>query len=68
MVDVVMRREDIRYLHPRGGVHTVRLVKVPDVVTAPERFLLAGPGSLHRHELWENQVKEMDQPRKGDSL
>ena len=52
----------------RGGVRKGRLVKVPDVVTTPECFLLTGPGSLHRHELWENQVKEMDQPRKGDSL
>ena len=68
MVDVVMRGEDIGNLYTRSDVHTVSIVKVPDVVTTPERLLLTRPGSLHRHELWENQVKEMDQPRKGDSL
>ena len=59
MVDMVMRGKDISNVYGRGNVNTFRILKMSDVVTTLERLLLPSPSSLHRHQLWENQVKKM---------
>ena len=49
MVDMVMRGKDISNLDLRGSVLTIRMLKMSDVVAAPERLLLPRPRGLHRH-------------------
>ena len=64
MVYIVMGGEEIGDLHPWGGI-SVPLAQPPDMVTAPQGFLLPRPGRLYGRELGEDQVHEVDQPRQG---
>ena len=66
MVDVVMGGEEIRDLHPWGGIR-LPLSQPPDVVTAPQSLFFSRPGRLYWRKLGEDKVHEVDQSRQGDS-
>ena len=66
MVDAVMGGEEIRDLHPWGGIRLL-LAQPPDMVTAPQSLFFSRPGRLYWRKLGEDKVQEVDQSRQGDS-
>ena len=66
MVDVIMGGEEIRDLHPWGGIR-LPLSQPPDVVAAPQSLFFSRPGRLYWRKLGEDKVHEVDQPRQGYS-
>ena len=66
MVDAVMGGEEIRDLHPWGGIRLL-LAQPPDMVTAPQSLFFSRPGRLYCRKLGEDKVQEVDQSRQGDS-
>ena len=60
MVDAVMGGEEIRDLHPWGGIRLL-LAQPPDMVTAPQSLFFSRPGRLYWRKLGEDKVQEVDQ-------
>ena len=52
MMDMIMGGEEVGDLDPAGPVHILKGAEVPDLMTAPQSFLLPRPSCLHRHKLW----------------